>query len=40
MYVNPKKKIVVVRMITESAYAKSNDTQSDFADFFEVASVL
>jgi len=40
MFVNPSKKIVVVRMITESAYTKSNDTQSDFADFFDFASSL
>jgi CubicO group peptidase (beta-lactamase class C family) len=40
MFVNPAKKLVVVRMITEQAYTKSNDSKSDFSDFFETASRL
>ncbi len=40
MFVNPQKNIVVVRMITDRAHAKSKDSNSDFINFFEFASRL
>ncbi|HOY20483.1 MAG TPA: serine hydrolase [Haliscomenobacter sp.] len=40
MFVNPAKKLVVVRMITEQAYTKSNNNKSDFNDFFDLVSNL
>lgn len=40
MFVNPEKKLVVVRMITYKAHAKSKDGKGDFSDFFEFVSKL
>jgi CubicO group peptidase (beta-lactamase class C family) len=40
MFVNLAKNLVVVRMITEQAYTKSNDSKSDFIDFFDLVSNL
>ena len=40
MFVNPAKKLVVVRMIIEHTYTKNNDSKSDFIDFFDLVSNL
>ncbi len=40
MFVSPSKNIVVVRMITELSSLKSNDSKSDFVDFFNYAGNL